>query len=132
MQKTSNEIRGMCKKVESCFKKISCFLMPHPGLRLAAAVNPVYIGSVLIFFFTTKNSFKLLLKTAKFTVFYYKNFLEPLFLSDVCCLEPEKDFLPQVQSLVEQLFSKGWVTAKKLDREEITSEDMVTLFRVSL
>ncbi|VDD93943.1 unnamed protein product [Enterobius vermicularis] len=36
----SEEIRRLCKKIDSCFLTTSCFLMPHPGLEVAEAEEP--------------------------------------------------------------------------------------------
>lgn len=37
-----DELQALRKHIRSCFAEISCYLMPHPGLRVAT--NPTFDG----------------------------------------------------------------------------------------
>ena len=38
------EIKLVRKHIKSCFESLNCFLMPHPGLRVAT--NPKFSGQL--------------------------------------------------------------------------------------
>ncbi|PSN43385.1 Atlastin [Blattella germanica] len=43
-EKQHADLRSLRKHIRSCFSKISCFLMPHPGLKVAT--NPEFDGKL--------------------------------------------------------------------------------------
>ncbi|VIO86499.1 Uncharacterized protein BM_BM6820 [Brugia malayi] len=43
-EKQHLELQQLRKHIRSCFEQISCFLMPHPGLRVST--NPVFRGQI--------------------------------------------------------------------------------------
>ena len=43
-EKQHSELMQVRKHIKSCFNNIGCFLMPHPGLKVAT--NPTFDGSL--------------------------------------------------------------------------------------
>lgn len=43
-EKQHSELMQVRKHIKSCFSDIGCFLMPHPGLKVAT--NPAFDGSL--------------------------------------------------------------------------------------
>jgi len=43
-EKQHSELMQVRKHIKSCFSDIGCFLMPHPGLKVAT--NPTFDGSL--------------------------------------------------------------------------------------
>lgn len=47
LQKTTDETRDICKKIETCLEKYACFPVARPVLEIAQAVKGFTIGKLL-------------------------------------------------------------------------------------
>lgn len=108
------ELQTVREHIHSCFTKISCFLLPHPGLKVAT--NPSFEGQL-------KGIFKNVLP--KYVLFWAALWCLCV-MSDVA---PE--FRDQLQVLIPKLLHPDHLAEKEINGNKVTCRGLLEFFKVT-
>lgn len=109
------ELHQLREHIRSCFERIGCFLMPHPGLKVAT--NPYFDGRL-----AGK------LPVRKPLLHGVRPWNDPLLLSSHSDIEG--DFKKHLQDLIPLLLSPDNVVVKEIHGSKITGKELVEYFKV--
>lgn len=113
-QNQHEELQNVRKHIHSCFSSISCFLMPHPGLKVAT--NPYFDGRLR----GEETGFDRDL-AAK----------EAAHLARVVCLSDiDGDFKTGLAKLVPLLLAPEQLVEKEIGGNKVTCRDLLEYFKV--
>lgn len=107
------ELQTVREHIHSCFTKISCFLLPHPGLKVAT--NPSFEGQLKGHFFL--NIFFCIIRAAFWCM---------RVMSDVA---PE--FRDQLQVLIPKLLHPDHLAEKEINGNKVTCRGLLEFFKVT-
>lgn len=105
------ELQTVREHIHSCFTKISCFLLPHPGLKVAT--NPSFDGQL-------KGK----------VVFLYRNKVSRA--ADACAfLDVASEFRDQLQALIPKLLHPDYLAEKEINGNKVTCRGLLEFFKVT-
>lgn len=114
------ELQTVREHIHSCFTKISCFLLPHPGLKVATSpsfkgqLQGINILFILIWHVAQRSANRVL------------SWLWLHLLSDVA---PE--FKEQLQSLISKLLDPDSLAEKEINGNKVTCRGLLEFFKVT-
>lgn len=111
--------------IHSCFTKISCFLLPHPGLKVAT--HPSFDGQLkgtISVFHAVVLGIRLLMSTTT-SVLSAAVSVDVFVLSDVA---PE--FREQLESLIPKLLHPDRLAEKEINGNKVTCRGLLEFFKV--
>ena len=103
------ELQALRRHIRACFTDISCFLMPHPGLKVAT--NPNFDGR--------------LTGTQFFSNLHFMNFSSDFIFS----IDIEPDFKEQLKILVPLLLSPENLVVKQIGGNRIRAKELLHYFQ---
>lgn len=107
------ELQALRRHIRACFTDISCFLMPHPGLKVAT--NPNFDGRL-----TGKHSnLKIVYRHVK----KYEN------CNSFSIIDIEPDFKEQLKLLVPLLLSPENLVVKQIGGNRIRAKELLHYFQ---
>lgn len=112
--------------IHSCFTKISCFLLPHPGLKVAT--HPSFDGKLkgtISAFHTVVLGLRLLMSIIT-SVLSAALSVDVFVLSDVA---PE--FREQLESLIPKLLHPDRLAEKEINGNKVTCRGLLEFFKVT-
>lgn len=111
--------------IHSCFTKISCFLLPHPGLKVAT--HPSFDGQLkgtISVFHAVVLGIRLLMSITT-SVLSAAVSVDVFVLSDVA---PE--FREQLESLIPKLLHPDRLAEKEINGNKVTCRGLLEFFKV--
>lgn len=104
--KQHSELQQLRQHIRLCFSDINCFLMPHPGLRVAT--DPEFRGQL----------------SGKASHFRCGTAREAF-----CVLEIEAEFKKQLKNFVPRLLSPHGLVLKEVNGQRVTARELMEYFR---
>lgn len=101
------ELQSLRKHIKSCFSEISCYLMPHPGLKVAT--NPKFDGRL------SGNNNNL----ANLNIFQYY----------FSTLEIEAEFKQNLLTLIPMLLRPNNLILKEISGQKVKAKELVQYFK---
>lgn len=105
------ELQSLRKHIKSCFSEISCYLMPHPGLKVAT--NPKFDGRL---------SGNDIVKVFKNISLFNSNNL--FFL-----IEIESEFKQNLLTLIPMLLRPNNLILKEISGQKVKAKELVQYFK---
>lgn len=119
-QNQHEELQNVRKHIHSCFSSIDCFLLPHPGLKVAT--NPYFDGRL-------RGCNNL---TYKKMHRYPKNCFNLAALFFFFFPDIDSDFKKELQNLVPLLLAPENLVEKEINGAKVTCRDLLEYFKVRL
>lgn len=108
------ELQSLRKHIKSCFSEISCYLMPHPGLKVAT--NPKFDGRLSG---TIKINNKII-TLANFNIYIIYFFLS---------VEIETEFKQNLLTLIPMLLKPNNLILKEISGQKVKVKELVQYFK---
>lgn len=115
------ELQNVRKHIHSCFSDIGCFLLPHPGLKVA--INPYFDGRLKgqdRFLSDTDMDVHVWILGSSLTFFFLL-----LFVADI-----DDSFKKELQNLVPLLLAPENLVEKEINGAKVTCRDLLEYFKV--
>lgn len=110
------ELQNVRKHIHSCFSNISCFLLPHPGLRVAT--NPHFDGRLRG---KSKD------RHTRLLLFLHQIYI---FMTFILCVDIDDEFKRELVNLVPLLLSPENLVEKEIGGSKVTCRDLLQYFKV--
>lgn len=108
-------MQSLRKHITSCFTEIACYLMPHPGLKVAT--SPTFDGRLKGFYL-------------HFLCSCIKNWNVRLTKQVFCCyIEIESEFKTCLHEFVPMLLAPENLVLKKINGHKVKARDLVQYFK---
>lgn len=114
-QNQHEELQNVRKHIHSCFSSIGCFLLPHPGLKVA--INPHFDGRL-------RGRYGFSLRHRHVHTFELQAH------HDLFCADINDEFKKELQNLVPLLLAPENLVEKEIGGAKVTCRDLLEYFKV--
>ncbi|XP_048486326.1 atlastin [Plutella xylostella] len=141
------QLQALREHIASCFEELSCFLLPHPGMRVAT--DPEFTGKLSDIDTDFKSHLRQLVPLllspaslvpkriegervlAKNLLLYFKPFIMPYISPNLITFLPDidTDFKSHLRQLVPLLLSPGSLVPKRIEGERVLAKNLLLYFK---